>query len=430
MVQGRALVIAVDGLDDLDVASIAGGPLRTPGTCLDELLAGANPLRVRPGGPSEPAPALVSVMTGASVGHTGVATELALHPSEPTGAGVWYAGDLRTPTLLDQVGARGGVTCALQWPATARGGPATARAGVDLCLPLVEDLRRYRDRWSMVEQTSSARMVTEHLRARREAGVQLSQVEPDELVAQIAEEAYTAGRIDLAAVRLTGLGRARRLEGRSSSAADRSLAATVAALGRVVTAFGPTDADHVVLLPDRPLVPVELLVHPNTMLARRGLVSTDGPRLADFRALVWPDGPRGALHVRRGEPDTVRDAAMEALAEVAAHCRLRLRQVDDGIGATDRTDVIAVLDGAPGTLFGLSPTHRPLVEGDDPYYAGPRAVSDPDAWSTALGQGDGLPSGAVEGAWADLGVTLAGALDVTLPGATAAGMCPAALAGA
>ncbi|PZO61800.1 MAG: phosphodiesterase, partial [Pseudoxanthomonas suwonensis] len=71
-----------------------------------------------------------------------------------------------------------------------------------------------------------------------------------------------------------------------------------------------------------------------------------------------------------------------------------------------------------------------LVEGDDPYYAGPRAVSDPDAWSTALGQGDGLPYGPVEGAWADLGVTLAGALDVTLPGATAAGMCPAALAGA
>ena len=25
------------------------------------------------------------------------------------------------------------------------------------------------------------------------------------------------------------------------------------------------------------------------------LVRTDGPRLAGFRALVWPDGPRGAM---------------------------------------------------------------------------------------------------------------------------------------
>lgn len=423
MDQGRTLVIAVDGLDDLDVAAITDGPLRAPGTPMDALLTGASPLRIRPGGPSEPAPALVSLLTGASVGHTGVATALAFHPSEPTGAGAWYAGDLRVPTLLDLVGAHGGVTCALQWPATARG-------EVDLCLPLVEDLHRYRDRWSMAEQTSSARMVTEHLRPRREAGVHLSQLDPDELVAQIFEEAHRAGRIDLAVVRLTGLGRARRLEGHGSAVAARALTDTVGALGRILVAFEPAAHDRVVLLPGRPQVPVELLVHPNTMLARRGLVSTDGPRLAAFRALVWPDGPRGALHVRRDEGDQVRDAAMEALAEVAAHCRLRLRQVDDGVGATAETDVIAVLDGAPGTLFGLSPTHRPLVDGDDPYYAGPRAVADPDAWSTALGLGTGLPAGVVEGTWADLGVTLAGTLGVTLPGATAAGMCPAALAGA
>lgn len=423
MTQGRTLMLAVDGLDDLDLAAISDGALRRPGSPLGVLLAGADRLRIRPGGPSEPAPALVSVLTGASVGHTGVATELALRPEEPAGAGVWYASDLRVPTVLDLVGSRGGVTCALQWPATARG-------EVDLCLPLVEDLRRYRDRWSMAEQTSSARMVAEHLRPRRESGVQLSQIEPDALVAQVAAEAYAAGRIDLAAVRLTGLGRTRRLEGHGSAAAALSLRSTADTIDRVLAAFAPTPEDRVVLLPGRPLVPVQLLVHPNTMLARQGLVSTDGPRLADFRALVWPDGPRGALHVRRGEGDQVRDAAMDALAEVAAHCRLRLRQVDDGIGATPETDVIAVLDGAPGTLFGLSPTHRPLVDGDDPYYAGPRAVADPDAWSTAVGRGLGLPVGDAEGAWADLGVTLAGALAVTLPGATAAGMCPAALAGA
>lgn len=419
MDQGRTLVIAVDGLD---AADLADGPLTDPGSPLREaLLRHAVPLEIRTGGPSEPSPALVSLMTGASVGHTGVAMELAFDPAEPAVGGVWYHDDLRIPTLLEVARSRGAVTCALQWP-------ATAGSGVDLCLPLVEDLRRYRDRWSMAEQTSSPRMVAEHLRHRREAGLHLSQIEPDSLVGQVGEEALSGGRVDLAMVRLTGLGRARRREGRTSSAARRALAVTVEALDRLVVAFAAAEEDRIVLVPGRPLVPVELLVHPNAVLERHGLVRTDGPRLAGFRALVWPDGPRGALHVRRGESPSVGRAAMEALAEVAAHYRLRLRPVDDGVGATAQTDVIAVLEGTPGTVFGLSPTHRPLVEGDDPYYAGPRAVADPAASTTVLGSGPGLPSARVEGGWADLGVTLAESMGLVLPAATASGMRPAALA--
>lgn len=420
-VQGRTLVVAVDGLDDHDLVD---GPLSAPGSPLaDAFLHDAVPLRIRPGGPSEPTPALASLMTGATVGHTGVPTELAFDPAEPAVGGVWYDQDLRIPTLMDLAHSRGAVACALQWP-------ATAGADLDLSLPLVENLRRYRDRWSMAEQTSSPRMVAEHLRPRRESGLHLSQIEPDALVAQIARDSFNSGPVDLAMVRLTGLNRARRGQGRTSTAAGRAMAATLEALETITGSFAATPADRILLVPGRPLVPVELLVHPNTMLQRHGLVRTDGPRLVGFRALVWPDGPRGALHVRRGESSAVRDAAMEALAEVAAHFRLRLRPVEDGIGATEQTDVIAVLEGTPGTVFGLSPTHRPIVEGDDPYYAGPRAVSDPSASTTVLGRGTGLPSSETEGGWADLGVTLAGALGITLPAATAEGMRPVALAGA
>ena len=82
----------------------------------------------------------------------------------------------------------------------------------------------------------------------------------------------------------------------------------------------------------------------------------------------------------------------------------------------------SVIEGTPGTVFGLSATHRSLVEGDDPYSAGPRAVTDPSAPALALGTGPGLPSAPHEGSWADLGVTLAGAMGIELPGATAAGL--------
>ena len=125
----------------------------------------------------------------------------------------------------------------------------------------------------------------------------------------------------------------------------------------------------------------------------------------------------------------MREAALAALRELGAHVRLSLRLVEDGVGATEQTDVIAVLEGSPGTVFGLSATHRALVEGDDPYYAGPLMVSDPSAAAVALARGPGLPSTPVAGSWADLGVTLARAIGVELPGATAEGMrAPAAVA--
>lgn len=414
--RGRTLVIAVDGFGPQDAREItAGEPALAHPRPLGSALGRMQTLTIRPGGPSEPVPALISLVTGASVAHTGVATEVPFEPGSPESRPTWYANALQAATLFDQAREQGLTTAALQWP-------ATAGADIDLCLPLVEDLRHYRNRWEMAEATSSPRMVSEHLAPRREAGVQLSQVPADALVAEIAAEACTNGRIDLLAVRLTGLGAARREHGPESPRSQRALVDVVEMIEQIVLAFAPTAQDRVLLVPGRALVPTELLVHPNAALAQQGLVRTDGTHLVDFRALVWPDGPRGALHVRRDQGEAVQHLALEALAEIAAHSRLEMRRVDDGVGATPQTDVIAVLEGGPGTVFGLSATHRPLVEGDDPYYAGPRAVTDPSHPTVVLAGGPGMPTTAASGGWADLGVTLAGAMGLPLPGATAGGL--------
>ena len=410
---GRTLLVALDGLDNADLAALRDMPLAPREhallECLFERMA---LLRIGPSGPSENAPALTKLVTGASVAANGIATEVPFDVGAAPGA--WYARNVLVPTLFDQARQAGLVTAALQWP-------ATAGADIDLCLPLIEDLRRYRDRWTMAEETSSERMVAEHLRPRRDAGVQLSHVPADALVTEVAIEALETNRIDLLAIRLTGLATARRADAPGSATVQRARADALGELMRILAAFNPSAADRVMLVPGRPLVPTTLLVHPNAALAEAGLVSIDGPRLADYRAIVWPDGPHGALHVRRNESAELREHAIAVLAELTElpdGARLQLRRVEDGIGATVDTDVVAVLDGAPGVLFGESATHRPLVRGDDPYYAGPRAVTDPTACVDVLAAGPGLPRRSIGGSWAQLGVSLAASMGLTLPGAT------------
>lgn len=435
---GRTLIIAVDGLDEQDLphlaerASLRGGLF---GGVSEGPSGAATRLQIPPGGSTESVPTLLSLVTGTSPARAGVTTQHPFSTGPATARSDWYADSLRVPTLFDQAREQGLVTAALQWP-------ATAGADIDLCLPLIEDPHRYRNRWEMAEATSSPRMVAEHLTARREAGVQLSQVPPDDLVAEVAADCLRLGPVDLLALRLTGLGSVRRRAGMTGPDPSRALADTIDALDQVLTAFAPDDADRVVLVPGRPLVPTDLRVHPNAVLAERGLLRADGPRLQDVRALVWPDGPRGVLHVRRDAGEAVQESALAALTDLVdlaqwndhtehdaddprdGHPRLSLRRVDGGAGATAETDVIAVLEGSPGTVLGLSATRRSLVDGGDPYDDGPRAATDPSARTVAVARGPGLPTSDVEGSWADLGVTLARAIGVELPAATTQGMRP------
>lgn len=439
MAPGRTLLLAVDGLDEHDIVVLRADPAPRPH--LTALLEAPPAARIRPGGTSDPAPALVSLMTGEPAGSTGVGTGTPFLPEHPGRQGAWYASALRVPTLLDEAARAGLVTAALQWP-------ATAGAPLDLCLPLVEDLAAHRTRWDMAEATSSPRMGAEHLAPRRAAGVQLSQVPPDALVAEIAAEALAAGRIDLTAVRLTGLGTVRRTEGLGSAAARRTLPDTADALEQTLSAFAPQPEDLVLLIPGRPLVPTTLLVHPNTALAREDLLRTEGTLLASYRAVVHPDGPRGIVHVHREEGFAVREGALSTLealcrdharAQAEAHTQngtrsldgtrsedgdrgsggtLTLRRVEDGEGATATTDVIGVLEGGPGTAIGCSATHRVLVDGADPYRAGPWAVTDPSAPVLVRGMGPGLPGtgrpGDVpEGSWAEIGRSLVAALGLS-----------------
>lgn len=426
MERPRTLVLAVDGLDAADQDRLRAEPRAAGRPVLRELLSpGTGQVLLAPGGPSEAAPALTSLVTGASVARTGIATArpfslpTARGATETPASAAWYARDLRVPTLLDGARAAGRTTAALGWPATAGG-------SADWCLPLVEDPQHYANRWEMAERTSSRRMVAAHLAPRRAAGVRLSQAPSDALIAEIGAELLRSAPPEITLVHLDGLGRERRARG-LGGAGDRALEDAADAAEQLLAAFAPRDRDCVVLVPGRPLGPTTLLVHPNAELAARGLIRTDGPRIAEARAAVWPDGGRGVLHVARSEGEAVRRLALDVLGalveqvEQVEHPGISLRTVADGVGATPTTDVLAVLEGEPGTVFGLSATHRLLVDGSDPYSSGPLAVADPAATGTVRLRGPGLPTEG-SGSWADLGVSLARTLGLALPGATAAGV--------
>ncbi|WP_341854392.1 hypothetical protein [Brachybacterium sp. GPGPB12] len=99
MDSGRTLMIAVDGLDEQDLADCARSE-HGSSSPLAALAAGASPLRIRAGGPSEPAPALATLVTGTTVARTGVATERPFDPERPESRSTWYAEAMATPSLF------------------------------------------------------------------------------------------------------------------------------------------------------------------------------------------------------------------------------------------------------------------------------------------------------------------------------------------
>lgn len=428
---GRTLVVAVAAPTSGDTERTCPDPSpASPGAqrgvalgdpyaaALQGPLARATTSWVGPGGPSQPAALLTSLASGVGAGRTGIPTGYPFDlrtPPDPT----WYARDLRTITFFDRVARRGGRALALNWPATAEG-------SIAWCLPLVEDLHRFKDRWTMAESTSSSHMVAGPLRRRREQGLQLSQLPVTTLLTEVAEEVLAEDpQVELAAVRLPssapaadpprpGVGPAHRSV--ASRAAARSGPAPAltgaAALERLLTA---ARWDRILVVSGRPEVPVTQVVHPNRALADAGLLDLDGQRIRDARCVVWPDGPHGAVHVAAEASPAERMQALDVLAGVAERTGLHLRPVADGSGARGGTDVVAVLDGATGTLFGLSATARECVAGDDPYRSGPRTVADPMAPARVLSAGLGLAEGQLVPSWAALGQLLERAMTALIP---------------
>ena len=83
MEPGRTLLLAIDGLDTAALQASPDGEGAPHPLLVCTSLADATPLTIHPGGPSEPPPALASLVTGASVAHTGVATADPLPPDRP-----------------------------------------------------------------------------------------------------------------------------------------------------------------------------------------------------------------------------------------------------------------------------------------------------------------------------------------------------------
>ncbi|MCS6711572.1 alkaline phosphatase family protein [Brachybacterium sp. EF45031] len=388
----RLVVVAVDGASPGELERILDTLPARPTPCRGLTLVG--------GGPSESDPALVSLSTGRTVAATGVPTQVPFDPSHSGPRAHWFAASLLAPTLFDAGHAQGRATAAIRWP-------ATAGAPIHWCLPLVEQLRDYPDRWAMTLATSSPRMAQGHLAPRRDAGVRLGAVPKDAFAAEITAEVVRTHRVDLLALRLADLSEARRRDGVDSPGVRRAVGDLATHLEQVLTAVRPTPEDVVAVLPGRPLVPVTHLVHPNVALADAGLLRTDGTGLASWSTLVWPDGPHGALHVRRDLPEALREAAVDTLFALARRAPVRVRPVDDGLGATVDTDVIAVIDGDLGTVIGGSATQREIVSGEDPYYAGPRAVADAEAPVGVLLGGQAADRIVGPQSWASLGRALA-----------------------
>jgi hypothetical protein len=370
----RILVVSVAGLTpgDLNGPAVSGlGVLRT--------LAGdgcARPLA--PVRPDTPATWSAALLTGRLPDATGITAAVGDPPTTHDRPRSWTAADLPTGGLLAAAAAAGARAAVLGLPLTA---DPEGLLPVEWLCPDLTDVARWGTRYAMLEACSS-QAVRERLPRLRQDIQHLGPETRDDLYADLAVEILEQEAPELTVVHLTELAAARRADGLESSAAHDALRRTDRRVGRLLAAGRRTDEEPPAVLVVSGGVQTEVRrqVNLNAVLKERGFLQASGADRTDgWEAFALTCGATARIVVAQSiQPRRVLqlESLLTELVEqpgsgvetVAARDRLAC-----GLTVDHRTAYLVA--GTPGTSFGDSWSKRPVIEADDPYYDGPRAVS-------------------------------------------------------
>jgi predicted AlkP superfamily pyrophosphatase or phosphodiesterase len=262
-------------------------------------------------------------------------------------AWLWYAREVRTPTLVTAVRAKGGQVGSVSWP-------VTVGSEADFLVP-----EFWRSGSTHPSDIHLARaLATPGLFERTETrrGRPLSWPATDVDRTDLAITVLRDHRPALLLLHLFELDKQAHTYGPGSLEAHAALEASDAALGRLLAAlaeFGMADRTLVAVVSDHGFRSATKVIRPNWLFAENGLLTVDDKgKVTSWKAIVHSHG--GTASLRLADPA---DAATRARARALLEAKLR----EPGSG------VAAILERAELDRLGADPEAELMLEAADGY---------------------------------------------------------------
>ena len=287
--------------------------------------------------PSVTYPSHTTLITGVAPRLHGIDNNTYFDPmSISRGAWRWYAREIRVPTLVAAARARWLRTASISWPVS---------VGLETDFNLPEFWRNGSEHDSdlkLLRAISRPDHLLDAIEGHRGAPLEYPLTDSDRIDAAV----YTieTHRPHLSLIHIFDLDSAQHDHGPRSPEAIAAVEASDRELGRVLAAIekaGIANRTLVAVVSDHGFLSVRRTLHPNSLLAKAGLIEID----EDGRVVSW----RAMFHAASGSaPLRVADPADTTIvSEVRTLLEAKLADPADGLRAILERDEIAALGGTP-----------------------------------------------------------------------------------
>jgi predicted AlkP superfamily pyrophosphatase or phosphodiesterase len=405
----KVVVISIDGLRGMTLASLSTHGLRTPnlnefaqGGSLSDGLLGVYP--------SVTYPSHTTLVTGVSPSVHGILGNGMFDPEHQLdGAWYWYSRQIQRPTLYTIAKQKGLITAAVSWP-------VTIDARIDYNFP------EYREPETEEGLLLYGGLCTQGLLAAYEkanAPLQVDHVD-DEVRASMARFLISNYKPDLLFVHLIDMDHQQHVHGPDSPEAFKALENIDRLIGTIrqsIKASEPNDQVDFIVVSDHGFLPTEKQFNPNAVLTSLGLQETDeAPE--KWRVSAFANGGSFGLVAHDPNDSAAINIATETFKQLAAENTWGIEKIYDSTETKalgGYSNSFASISLKPGFLVGGTATGPWLVEtktrGMHGYAPGPRELD-----ASFLAFGPGIPHQHIPRAkLVDVAPTVAHILNLSMP---------------
>ena len=407
------LLISIDGLRPCDVLDTKTRHLKLPNLTAF-LHEGSYARGVRGVLPTLTYPSHTTLLTGVSPAQHGIGGNLSFDPFGKNQYGwMWYAADIRSPTLWDAAHAAGLSTANVHWP-------VSVGAKVDWNLPQIWRAHTDDDRKLLAALATPGLLPTlEHELGPYAAGG-AEDTEADVNRVRFAAKLLADKQPEFMTVYLAALDHIEHLEGPGTPVTDAVLERLDALIGELIKTARRVHPDGVIaVVSDHGFASVTQDVNLYAPFIAEGLIEVKDGAVADWRAMPWNDGGSAAIVLRDPADGATRKKVAALLSKLAADPAYGIDRVLDraqvaALGGTELAEWFVLLK--PGYELAtrldapmLAPSRYKGMHGYDPALA--------QMYSAFLIKGPGIPVGRDLGVvdMRDIAPTLAARLGFALP---------------